>query len=215
MSQIPTDLLDKLVSTSKKIVDRFEVIPSERKILLEELGIYIKGRLISQNEVNLVFICTHNSRRSHLAQVWAKAASHYFNISNIHTFSGGTVKTAFNTNAVEVLKKAGFKIKLIKEGSNPRYRVQYDKRSEPIICFSKKFDHKSNPQNGFVAVMTCSDADESCPVISGAEYRTTIQYDDPKIYDGTSMAAQMYEERSMQIATEMYYVFSKIAEFNN
>ena len=60
--------------------------------------------------------------------------------------------------------------------------------------------------------MTCSDADESCPVITGAEYRTTIKYEDPKQFDGTPQAEAGYEERSRQIGTEMLYVFSKVKE---
>jgi arsenate reductase len=60
--------------------------------------------------------------------------------------------------------------------------------------------------------MTCSDADESCPVVSGAEYRTTINYEDPKKFDSTPQAQDMYVTRSQKIGTEMMYVLSKVAE---
>jgi len=203
-------LTEKLNHTSESLVKGFEGILEDRKALLEELAIYIKGKLISQKEVNLIFICTHNSRRSHMAQIWAQAASEYYQIPGINTYSGGTQKTAFNIQAVNALKKAGFKIKTISEGSNPKYRIKTAKDTEPMVCFSKKYNHKDNPQKNFVAVMTCSDADESCPVITGAEYRTTIKYEDPKQFDGTPQAAAGYEERSIQIGTEMMYVFSKV-----
>lgn len=204
-------MTDTLKQTSESLIKGFEAILEDRKALLDELAIYIKGKLISRKEVNLVFICTHNSRRSHMAQIWTQAASIYYDIPHIKTFSGGTQKTAFNIHAVSALKKAGFKIKALSEKSNPKYRVQISKDVNPLICFSKKYNHKSNPQQDFVAVMTCSDADESCPVITGAEYRTTIKYEDPKLFDGTDQAAAAYEERSRQIGTEMFYVFSKVS----
>lgn len=204
-------MTDTLKQTSESLIKGFEAILEDRKALLDELAIYIKGKLISRKEVNLVFICTHNSRRSHMAQIWTQTASIYYDIPHIKTFSGGTQKTAFNIHAVNALKKAGFKIKALSEKSNPKYRVQISKDVNPLICFSKKYNHKSNPQQDFVAVMTCSDADESCPVITGAEYRTTIKYEDPKLFDGTDQAAAAYEERSRQIGTEMFYVFSKVS----
>jgi protein-tyrosine-phosphatase len=206
-----TKLTDTLKQTSESLIKDFEAILEDRKALLDELAIYIKGKLISRKEVNLIFICTHNSRRSHMAQIWAQAAAVHYNIPNIKTFSGGTQKTAFNIQAVNALKKAGFKIKALSEKSNPKYRVKMSADASPLICFSKKYNHKSNPQQDFVAVMTCSDADESCPVITGAEYRTTIKYEDPKLFDGTDQAAAAYEARSRQIGTEMLYVFCKVA----
>lgn len=205
------NLLEKLNITFATLVDDTTAILEDRKALLDELSIYISGKLISQKEVNLVFICTHNSRRSHMAQIWAQAAASFYDIKNVKTFSGGTQKTSFNLHAVAAMKKAGFKIKKQSEGANPKYRVKFSPDEKTLICFSKKYNHKKNPQQNFVAVMTCSDADSSCPVISGAEYRTTIKYDDPKIYDNTEKAAAAYEERSRQIGREMLYVFGKVA----
>lgn len=205
-------MFDTLIQTSESLIKGSEDISSERKEFLNELGIYIKEKLISKKEVNLIFICTHNSRRSHMAQVWAQAAAYYFGIQHIHTFSGGTQKTAFNISAVNALKKAGFKISRLKDGKNPKYKILFAKKAEPLICYSKVYDHKKNPTDSFVAVMTCSDADEACPVVLGAEYRTTIKYEDPKIFDGTDQESGAYEERSLQIGKEMFYVFKNVAE---
>jgi arsenate reductase len=146
-----------------------------------------------------------------MAQVWAQAAAHHFEISNVATFSGGTEKTAFNKNAVAALKEAGFKIQAKTEGKNPKYQVRFDKKAEPLICFSKKYDHKKNPKQGFVAIMTCSDADDACPVIAGAEYRTTIKYDDPKVFDGTELQEKAYKERCLEIGREMLYTFAQVS----
>jgi len=205
-------LFDKLAQTSESLLKDSDLISDERKDLLNELSIYIKEKLASRKEVNLIFICTHNSRRSHMAQIWAQVASQYFNIENLKTYSGGTQKTAFNYAAVGALKAAGFKISIDEEGKNPKYKVRYDKNINPLICYSKVYNHKKNPSNGFVAIMTCSDADEACPVVSGADYRTTIKYEDPKIFDGTDREGEAYMNRSMQIGREMYYTFMKVSE---
>lgn len=203
-------MFEKLTHTSESLIKGSELIPDERKELLNELSLYLTEK--SRKEVCLIFICTHNSRRSHMAQIWAQAAANYFKIKNIKTYSGGTQKTAFNKSSVIALKKAGFKISIEKEGKNPKYKVRYAKKADPLICYSKTYDHRKNPSEGFVAIMTCSDADEACPVIVGADYRTKITYEDPKIFDGTDKEAAAYEERNLQIGREMFYVFAKVSE---
>jgi arsenate reductase (thioredoxin) len=204
-------VFEKLKTTSESLIRDSENISEERKNLLAELALYIKGNLNSGKGVHLVFICTHNSRRSHLAQIWAQTAAHYFCVKNIHTYSGGTQTTAFNSAVVNAPKNVGFKIKVVKEARNPKYQVRFSKKADPLICFSKHYNHKKNPNEGFVAVMTCSDADEACPVVEGARYRTTLKYDDPKKYDGTEGEAAAYAERTMQIGREMFYVFGLVA----
>ena len=205
-------MFHKLARTSESLIRDSELIPDERKELLNELGIYIKEKLVSRKEVSLIFICSHNSRRSHMAQIWAQTAANHFGIESIKTYSGGTQKTAFNESAVNALKKAGFKISVEKEGKNPKYKVRYAKNTDPLICFSKPYDHRKNAGEEFVAIMTCSDADAACPIISGADYRTTVKYDDPKKFDGTDSQEEAYLERSWQIGREMFYVFEKVSK---
>ncbi|QSE96597.1 arsenate reductase/protein-tyrosine-phosphatase family protein [Fulvivirga lutea] len=185
-------------------------ITNDRKAVLKELIDYINNKLAKKEAVRLNFICTHNSRRSQLSQIWAKIAAAYYGIS-IATYSGGVEVTAFNERAVEALKKSGLKI----EGEvadNPVYKVYYSDSEEPILAFSKVYDNPINPNSGFAAVMTCSHADENCPFIPGTEQRIPVRYDDPKEFDGTDQEAEKYLERSLQIANEMFYVFSKIRE---
>jgi len=183
-------------------------ISSDRKVLLQELVDYIKIKKVSNKPVKLSFICTHNSRRSQLAQIWAQTAANYNNI-NIACYSGGVEITAFNENAVKAVIRAGFEVS--SEGyENPIYLVSYSTNSEPITIFSKLFDDMTSPNKGFAAIMTCSDADENCPLIPGADIRIPLIYEDPKEFDNTPLAAEKYDERSRQIAAEMFYVFSKI-----
>ena len=197
--------LDAFISTLNT-----ERIPVERKRTLQLLIDYVSERLKTEETININFICTHNSRRSHLSQVWAQALSHYFKVKNVFCYSGGTEATALFPMATETLKSTGFEIKKLSEGDNPVYRIKYSENEHPVIGFSKKLDDEFNPKSKFAAVMTCSQADEACPFVPGAETRIPITFEDPKAFDNTPIQAAKYAERSMQIATEMFYVFSKI-----
>lgn len=182
----------------------------ERKIILQPLIDFIQQKVNRQKEINLNFICTHNSRRSHLSQVWAQVASAYYNIPNVHCYSGGTEETAVFPKVIETLTNQGLNTFKIADVHNPVYGIKYSDNSLPIIGFSKKYDSPFNPSSAFAAIMTCSQADGGCPFISGAEKKIPITFEDPKISDNTPVQTKIYKERSIQIASEMLYVFSKI-----
>jgi len=186
----------------------FENISTDRKAVLQPLVDYLKEKINDNQVVNLNFICTHNSRRSHLSQVWAQVAVAHYHIPNVQCYSGGTEETALFPKVVETLSKQGLSIFKISDNSNPVYVIKYDDNTPPIIGFSKKYDSPFNPVSAFAAIMTCSQAD-GCPIIAGAEKRIPITFEDPKISDGTAQQKQVYEQRSVEIATEMMYVFSQ------
>ncbi len=199
MNQQLTDTIAKLNKQN---------ISDERQAVLKELIDYINKKRDKNEAIHLNFICTHNSRRSQLSQIWAKVAAHYYGIP-VQTYSGGVEVTAFNERAVAALKVTGFNI----EGEaddNPHYKVYYTDGEAPILAFSKLYDDPINPTTGFAAVMTCSHADENCPFIPGTEQRIPVRYDDPKAFDGTPLESEKYQERSLQIANEMFYVFSQV-----
>jgi len=185
-------------------------IPEERKRLLDDVAAFVSSKRGAGERAELVFICTHNSRRSQMGQLWAAAAAAHFGIEGIHTYSGGTEATAFNPCAVTALEKGGFVIEK-PVGDNPHYPVTFDEGGPVIECFSKTYDDPFNPSTGFAAIMTCSEADEACPVVLGAALRAPIRYEDPKVADGAPVEAAVYDERCLQIATEMLYLFSRIA----
>ncbi|AZA51888.1 low molecular weight phosphatase family protein [Chryseobacterium sp. G0201] len=185
-------------------------INEERKIILQPLIDFIQQKVKDQKPININFICTHNSRRSHLAQIWAQTASAHFNIPCVNCYSGGTETTALFPKIIETLANAGFESWKLSENENPIYAIKYDENALPIIGFSKKYDDIFNPVSDFAAIMTCSQADGGCPFIPGAEKRIPITFDDPKIADNTMEQTKIYQERSLQIAVEMFYVFSKI-----
>ncbi|MDC6366147.1 MULTISPECIES: protein-tyrosine-phosphatase [Flavobacteriaceae] len=187
-----------------------QTISTERKESLQPLITYIKDKVLLNQPINLNFICTHNSRRSHLSQVWAQTLANYFGFKNITCYSGGTEATALFPMAAETLQTTGFEISKLSETDNPVYSIKYAENQHPIIGFSKTYDNDFNPKFGFGAIMTCDSANEACPMVMGAENRFPITYKDPKAFDGTPQQAEKYMERSIQIATELFYVFSQV-----
>ena len=196
----------------KKVISELktDVITEERKLVLQPLINFVQDKVDANKTANINFICTHNSRRSHLSQIWAQTMASNFKISNVTTYSGGTEATAMFPKVGETLIKQGFEIQKIADVNNPIYAIKFDDNSHPIIAFSKKYDNVFNPVSEFAAIMTCSHADGNCPFIAGAEKRIPITYEDPKLFDNTEQQAEKYEERSLQIATEMLYIFSQI-----
>lgn len=191
-------------------IDNFDTIHDERRQRLRALAQFVREKVAAGEEVRLIFICTHNSRRSHMGQLWAQVAADYYGVPRVRTYSGGTEATAFHPNAVAALKRAGFAIEAVSASSNPHYRVAYGTDAPAQEVFSKKYDDASNPQQGFAAVMTCGQADADCPFVPGAAWRIALPYDDPKEADGTAEEASRYDARSRQIATQMMYCFSRI-----
>ena len=185
-------------------------IPFERKAILQPLVDFIQEKVSANQEIRLHFICTHNSRRSHLTQVWAQTMAQYFAIPKVFSYSGGTETTAIYPMIIETLNQTGFKIEVLSESSNPIYSIKFAPNQHPIIGFSKKLDAHFNPKSQFAAIMTCSHADGGCPFIFGAEKRIPITYEDPKEFDNSPLKKENYSERSIQIATELYYVFDQI-----
>lgn len=188
----------------------FSSIDSDRKEVLQPLIAYIQSKKDQCQQINLNFICTHNSRRSHLSQIWAQVAAWHYSVNSVTTYSGGTEATAMYHMVGEVLSDQGLDIQAIASGNNPVYAIKYDVNKHPIIAFSKKYDDAFNPESDFAAILTCNSADKGCPIIIGAEKRIPVTYVDPKAFDDTDVQKAKYLERSQQIGTEMCYVFDQI-----
>ncbi|WP_150451392.1 low molecular weight phosphatase family protein [Arenibacter lacus] len=187
-----------------------QTISEERKAVLQPLIDFIRSKVSNRQEIRMNFICTHNSRRSHLSQVWAQTLAYHFNIKNVFCYSGGTESTALFPMVAETLQNSGFQVKTISKNENPIYSIKYADNEHPVIGFSKVLDDEFNPRSGFVAIMTCDSANEACPFVPGAEKRIPITFEDPKAFDNTPQQAEKYKERSLQIATELFYVFSQL-----
>lgn len=195
---------------SQSFTKGFATIPKERKKVLTRIASYVQERYELNKPINLVFICTHNSRRSHFGQIAAALAAEYYALDQVNVFSGGTEATAFHPNAIKSLRDLGFSIQSEDESlKNPVWKVRFGNKSEST-CFSKTFDDPTNPATGFAAIMTCSDAEQNCPFVLGTELRIGTTYDDPKVSDSTPEQDATYQARFPQIATEIFFTFSLI-----
>ena len=196
----------------KDIISTFSFgnISNERKEILQPLITFIQSKKDNNDTIRLNFICTHNSRRSHLSQIWATTMAYRFGVKNVFCYSGGTEATAMFPKVAETLMKQCFKVLKLSENQNPVYAIKYAEDEQPIICFSKVYNDDFNPKSHFGAVITCNSADENCPIVFGAEQRFPIKYDDPKAFDDTDLMDAKYEERSLKIAEEMFYVFGSV-----
>lgn len=213
-ADVAKEYFDMYNSIRQFIAERekeFDLIPENRKSILENISSYILNQLEKNEPANLVYICTHNSRRSQFGQIAGVLAADYYQLKNIHSFSAGTEVTCFNKNAIDSLKNIGFKITTNQESSNPVFHVFY---GEDLFtpCFSKLINDPVNPNENFAAIMTCSDADEKCPFIPNAAARISTTYEDPKIFDGLQNVDLVYTERFSQILRETLFAFSKIAK---
>jgi arsenate reductase (thioredoxin) len=196
---------------NERLLPAVAIIPAERKESLDLIAAFVKERKAAGASADLTFICTHNSRRSHLSQLWAATAAWAYGLDHVRTYSGGTEATAFNPRAVAAVERAGFSV-VKPEGKNPRCEVSFTTERAPEICWSKTYSDPANPQKDFCAVMTCSQADAACPLVYGALERISLPYDDPKAADGTPEEAARYDERCLQIAVEMFYVMQRAAQ---
>ncbi len=197
-----------LVQNIEKLNAESELIPSERRTQLDALRDYIYTEKAANKTVQITVICTHNSRRSHIGQLWLEAAARYQGWQGFESYSGGTEATAFNPQAVAALQQLGFPIQQITEGNNPIYHCQWDPKHPARDLFSKKYSSFPNPQKDFAAILVCEEAAEACPIVSGAKSRFPIAYQDPKRYDGQPDAARYYLDCARQIGREMLYTLT-------
>jgi len=203
-------LLTEVKSYVAARLDEFGRIDEGRHRQLLALSQYVEERLRQGRAADLTFICTHNSRRSHMAQIWAHTSAEFFKLPGVRTYSGGTEVAAFHPSAVRAIAQAGFLVDKEAAGKNPVYLVRSGKNAEPQKCFSKLYNDPSNPAGDFCAIMTCAQAEEACPVVFGAAVRISLPYEDPKKFDGTDLQDQMYAERCADIAREMLCAFSHV-----
>ena len=202
--------IEPILSYSSTLEEEFNQISNSRKNQLLKLSEYFSKQYQSGKTPKAIVICTHNSRRSHLGQLWLAVGADYFGLPKLETFSGGTEATAFNPRAVAALHRVGFTIDNDKSVNNPKYSIQWKNEMLPYIAFSKIYNETPNPSSDFVGIMVCTEADEACPVISGMDLRLALPFEDPKAFDDTELEAAKYDERCRQIAREMFFVLSNV-----
>lgn len=204
--------LETVDSTIERLAQSADDLPAQRKELLGNAVDFVARKLAAGEPAKLTFICTHNSRRSHLAQIWAQVAAHFYQLPNVSTYSGGTEATTCNIRTVRALRRCGLQVVATTEGDNPVYLVQYAENRKPLDVYSKVYDDAPNPQADYAAMMCCADVDERCPVVHGSAVRIALHYVDPKVSDDTPEEASTYDQRSQQIGQEMFYIMSQVSK---
>lgn len=204
------DVLPSIRPHIAKLSQEFQQIPAERQKLLKKGALFIRSKIQAGETAQLTFICTHNSRRSHLAQIWAQTAAAFYGVDGVQAYSGGTEATAMNSRTVDALHRVGFTLTDTTGGKNPVYLVKYSESKPDIRSFSKIYNAEGNPQSNYAAFMTCSQADKNCPVVEGSALRIPIHYEDPKVADNLPTESAVYDERTQQIGREMLYMLSQV-----
>ncbi|MDF1697875.1 MAG: hypothetical protein P1U56_18650 [Saprospiraceae bacterium] len=185
------------------------MIETERQSELSDVSALIASMLKDNQNVNIIVVCTHNSRRSQLGEAWINILSNYFGLSSIKAFSGGMETTAFNERMVSAMKSLNIPVKLVEDGQNPRYIIE-DIGKDGHLMFSKVYDDELNPQSGYIALMVCDHADENCPVVIGMKHRIPLRYKDPKAFDGTELEEKAYKDKVKEVGREMVFLFQEI-----
>ncbi len=133
----------------------------------------------------------------------------YFNIE-LNIYSGGTEITAVHENVLNVFRRIDVPFNM--QGSkNPKIEIGISKNKN-ITLFSKKYNNKINPTSGFIAIMTCDDAYENCPVVYGAQKKVALVYEDPKVFDTRPNPTDYYIDRFDEIGREMWYLIKGVKE---
>lgn len=196
-----------------KLTNQFDQISEERLKLLQDISSKIKFQLEEFGSADIIVVCTHNSRRSQLGEAWISTACQYYNLDHITAFSGGTAATSFNIRMIVAMRHGAFHLQTEQPADNPRYMLTALKHTEePHFMFSKTYDDPFNPQDNFIALMVCTDADENCPIVKGAAHRFSLPYLDPKAYDDTPMEHDAYVEKVDEIGREFLYMISQVRD---
>jgi arsenate reductase (thioredoxin) len=202
-------LLPKVASHADILTTSFDQIDELHREAGQALADWIVKNYKPGRPLHVSVICTGNSRRSILGATMGNIAAAYYGLPEIRFHSGGTAPSAFNPRTIAALREIGVEVEPTGEQAprgepstaNPVYRVRWGQPggpSDPALEateFSKTYFDRSNPQDGFAALMVCSEADEGCPFVKGASLRISMPYLDPKIYDGGAYEPLKYAER--------------------
>lgn len=193
-----------------EITGKFHEIPEPRASMLNKGSEYIRIQRHKNKVVNLLFVCTHNSRRSQFGEIAATLAAAYYNLPKLNSYSAGTEITAFHPNAINALNETGFQINSNKSSViNPVYSVKF---GEHFVnnCYSKHINDPIIPKENLLAIYTCSEVETACPVIVGAQSHLSLPYPDPKISDGSGHELETYGNTFRNICLEIFYMLSKV-----
>ena len=146
---------------------------------------------------SIVFICTHNSRRSQFCEFWAKYFSNHYD-KNLNIYSAGVEKTEVYNGVFKALLRCG-----VKKLNN---KLVIDKQSIRLESKTLEEIHLKS----FISIINCSDAEKNCPIDFRSIANINLKYEDPKSFDGSSSEEDEYFNTSYLIARELNYIIRNI-----
>lgn len=194
---------DIVTSLFTKILPDVSQIKESRLKILDHIARQLVNVIQQDDEANVVFVCTHNSRRSQIAQVCLQLFLQELNIKNIGVFSCGTEKTHIPPQIFALFKRQGLEVR---ESKNDSIEV-----FNQIVLFSKTYEDDSLPKRS-IAIMVCDSASETCPFVPSFNQRISLEFRDPKQADGSPEEEKSYNKAWIKIATEMAYLVLKLDE---
>jgi arsenate reductase (thioredoxin) len=219
-------LVPKVREHADSLTASFDMIDEPHRLAGQKLAEWIAKTYRPGTPLDVVVVCTGNSRRSILGATMGNVAAAYYGMPEIRFHSGGTAPTAFNSRTVKTLKEIGVEVEPTgKEATrgepqtaNPVYRIRWGSPGDTGVPtmetteFSKHYDDPANPQSGFAALMVCGEADAGCPFVKGSSLRVSMPYLDPKIYDGGSLESAKYAERRDDMGRLMLSVIMQVRQ---
>ena len=161
-------------------------------------------------KINLLCVCTHNSRRSQFSHFWSAYFAEKMGLSSVSAHSCGTEATECNPRTLQALSRAGVSVSTEGVNENPKSTCVFN--GTEVVLYSKAFGEATLPDNSIVALMCCDDADQKCPIVPGAISRVALHYRDPKYADSTADESKAYDYANLTIAAEMQFFVSQIAK---
>ena len=218
MADTTTQLLPEIRTyCEQRLSDPHTSLSAVHQAAAEQVRAWVRQRRAAGLPAELIVVCTGNSRRSCLGSTLGNIVAAFRRDSGVRFFSGGTSPTAFNPRTIRALREIGVQITVNGQVAptgpsgdpNPQYQVRWGTGDlDSSTEFSKRFNDPANPHSDFCAIMVCTDADENCPVVTGASLRVSMPFEDPKEFDGQPAEGSAYSNRRDQICQAMLLILS-------
>ncbi len=207
-------LLPRVRAHADFLTTSFDMIDEQHRLAGQKLAEWIAANYRPGKQLDVIAVCTANSRRSFLGETMGNIAAAYYGMPEIRFHSGGTAATRIQqSHSTWRSRRSAWKSSQPARKSprgepgtaNPIYRLCWGAAESGEVSlqtteFSKRYDDSTNPRQGFAALMVCGEADAACPSVKGSVLRVSMPYLDPKIYDGGAFEEAKYAERRDDMA---------------
>ena len=175
----------------------FGLVETDRRLRLDAIASYVRSKVRQQRAASLLFLGRHNSRRSHLAQVWAQTVAAWCEVGVVISYSAGVQPTRLAPAAVDALRRAGFVVDLGQDPSTAKVSFRAD--APPMICYAKDYEALQVPQRNWCAVSVDAGVAAGFPALDEAEERVVLPLEDP---DDDALCAR--------VARDLLYAFTQV-----